>query len=254
MDYIEISLLVENWVSDMGILWEWWVSMLIKYKNNKFIFDTWLSWIFIENSKKMWIDLSNIDLIVLSHHHIDHIWWLVNTNFADKKSVLAHSEVFNKVWYKIIWNYKKIISNNLYNISDEIFFLWEIPRISSFEKWYYWDEKMLDDTALAIKTNKWVVVITWCSHSWIVNICEYAKKVTWEKKLYWVLWGFHLLDTFGWIDDFEEWQIEKTLEYFRKENPKYLYPFHCVDFNILCEFKKNFNIEKLSTGNKIIIK
>ena len=113
---------------------------------------------------------------------------------------------------------------------------------------------MLDDTALVIKTEKWLVVITGCSHSWIVNICEYAKKVTWENKLYWVLWWFHLLDSFWWADSCEKWQIEKTLKYFKDESPKHLYPFHCVDFNILAEFKKEFNIEKLYTWSKVIFK
>ena len=254
MENIEIALLVENWVCDIDLLWEWWLSMYIKYKDNRILFDTWATWIFIENSKKMWIDLSKIELIVLSHHHNDHIWGIINTNFADNKYILAHSEVLKKVWNKIKWDYKKIISDNVYNISDEIYFLWEIPRKTSFEKWNYWKDSMLDDTALAIKTDKWVVVITWCSHSGIVNICEYAKKVTWENKIYWVLWGFHLLDSFWWIDDHEKEQLNETINYFKKENPKYLYPFHCVDFNILSELKNIFDIEKLSTWSKIVIK
>lgn len=254
MKNIEISLLVENWVCNTELLWEWGVSMYIKYWDKKFLFDTWATWIFVNNAKKMWVNLNNIDLIALSHHHDDHIWWLVNTNFADNKTILTHSDVFKKVWNKIKWNYKKIISDKVYNITDEIFFLWEIERKTDFEKWSYGEDKMLDDTALAIKTKKWVVVITWCSHSWIVNICEYAKKITWENKLYWVLWWFHLLDSFWWIDDYKKWQIEKTLEYFKNEKPKYLYPFHCIDFNILVEFKKEFNIKKLATWDTVIIK
>jgi len=253
MNKLEVSLLVENWVCNTELLWEWWVSMYIKYWNKKFLFDTWATWIFLKNSEEMWVDLSDINLIVLSHHHEDHTWWLLNTDFANNKNILAHWITFDKIWEKIKWNYNKIISNWVHNITDEIFFLWEIPRVTNFEKWEYWNDKMLDDTALAIKTKKWVVVITWCSHSGIVNICEYAKKVTWENNLYWVLWWFHLLDSFWWDDDFSEWQIEETIKYFKKENPKYLYPFHCVDFNILTEFKKEFNIDKVYTWSRILI-
>ena len=253
MENIEISLLVENGVCDTDLLGEWGVSMYIKYKEKAFLFDTWATWVFIENAKQMWINLDTIKLVVLSHHHDDHVGWLFSTQFAENKSILAHSELFKKVWEKINWNYKKIESDSVYEISKGMYFLWEIPRKNDFERWNYWEDKMRDDTALAFKTDSWVLVVSWCSHAWIVNICEYAKKVTWEERLYWVLWGFHLLDTFGWIDDYKEWQVEKTLEYFKKEKPKYLYPFHCVDFNILTEFKKEFDIEKLSTGSKIII-
>jgi len=254
MNNIEVSLLVENWVCNTKLLWEWWLSIHIKHKVTDILLDTWASWIFLGNSDQMWINLDNTELIVLSHFHGDHVWWLLNTNFAENKSVLAHSKVFKKIWSKILWKYKKIISNDVFNISDEIFFLWEIPRITNFEKWDYWKDKMLDDTALAIKTEKWTVVITWCSHSWIVNICEYAKKVTWDDNLYWVLWWFHLLDSLWWKDDCDEIQIDKTIDYFKEQKPKYIYPFHCVDFNILSEFKKEFNIDKLSTWSKITIK
>lgn len=253
MDNIEIRLLVENSVSDIDLLWEWGLSLYVKYKDKQLLFDTWATWIFIQNSKKMWINLDKIDLIVLSHHHNDHVGWIINTNFANNKYILAHNEVFNKIWWEIKWNYKKIISNNIYKINDEIYFLWEIPRKTNFEKWNYWNDNILDDTALVIKTSKGIIIISWCAHSWIVNICEYAKEVTWENKIYWVLGGFHLLDTFWWIDDYEKWQIEETISYFKKENPKYLYPFHCVDFNILAKFKNKFNIEKLSTWSRIII-
>lgn len=253
MEEILISLLVENSVCNTWFVWEWGLSLYIKYKNNKILFDTWSSWIFIENSKKIWINLNDVDLIVLSHHHDDHTWWIINTNFANNKKVLAHNDVFKKVWELIKWNYSRIETKNFYKISEDIFFLWEIPRINSFEKWNYWENRMLDDTALAIKTKKWIIVITGCSHSWIVNICEYAKKITKESKIYWVLGGFHLLDSFWWIDDCSDKQIKETIEYFKKEKPKYLYPFHCVDFNILCQFKSIFDVKKVSTWDKIII-
>ena len=104
---------------------------------------------------------------------------------------------------------------------------------------------MQDDSAIAIKTSKGVVVISGCSHSGICNICEYAKKVT-GQELYGVLGGFHLFQN-------EPEVVEKTIEYFQKENPKYLYPMHCVDFPTLAKLHNFFECQKYSTGDVIEI-
>ncbi len=244
---LRISILVENWVCDTHVKAEWWLSMFIEFWDKKILWDSWMSDIFLENAKNMKLNLNKIDLIILSHFHDDHTWWLKNTNFAEQKSILAHPRVFSEVWKNIKWNYKKIESKWVYEITKDFYFLWEIPRIS-FEKWTYWKDKMLDDTALAIKTKKWLVVIAWCSHSWIVNICEYAKKITKEDKIYWLIWGLHLLKMV-WDDNSSNEDIDKTIEYFEKEKIQKLYPIHCVDFFVLAKMKQKFDIEKLYTWN-----
>ena len=243
---LKISILVENWVCDIWLKWEWWLSMLIEMWKNKILWDTGLTDIFLDNAKKMKKDLEKIDLIVLSHFHDDHTWWIKNTTFANNKKVLAHPRVFKKIWDKIKGDYKKIESSEVYKISEDIYFLWEIERTTKFEKWKYWKDKMLDDTALVIKTKKGIVIIAGCSHSGIVNICEYAKKVCNEDKIYWLIWWFHLLKMV-WYDNISDDQIKKTLEYLKEESIEKLYPMHCVDFEILSEMHKEFNIRKIYT-------
>lgn len=247
---LKISILVENWVCDIWFKWEWWLSMYIEFDWKTILWDTWFSNLFLENSKNMKVNLEKIDLIVLSHFHNDHTWWLKNTNFADWKSILGHPRVFKEIWKNILWNYNKIESKDVYNISENIYFLWEIERISDFEEWKYWKDKMLDDTALVINTQKWLVIIAWCSHSWIVNICEYAKKITWKNKIYWLIWWFHLLKM-TWNDLSSDEQIEKTMKYLEQEKIEKLYPMHCVDFEILSEMYKRFKIKKLYTWDVV---
>ena len=214
---LKISILVENWVCDTHVKAEWGLSMFIEFWYKKILWDSWISDIFFENAKNMKINLNKTDLIVLSHFHDDHTWWLKNTNFAEQKTILAHPRVFKEVWKYIKWNYKKIESKWVYEIAKDFYFLWEIPR-TSFELWKYWKDEMLDDTALVIKTKKWLIVIAWCSHSWIVNICEYAKKITKENKIYWLIWWLHLLKM-SWKDNSSDENIKKTISYFEKENP-----------------------------------
>lgn len=54
------------------------------------------------------------------------------------------------------------------------------------------DDYVMDDSALAIKTEEGLVVVTGCSHAGIANIIEYAKQVTGENHIVSVIGGFHL--------------------------------------------------------------
>ncbi len=243
---VKIAILVENWVCDIWLKWEWWLSMFIEYNWTKILWDSWWTWIFLENADKMNIDLQKVDTVVLSHFHNDHTGWLKHSNFADNKKIIAHPRVFKEVWKEIKWNYEKIESSKVYKISNEIYFLWEIERTTDFEKWKYWKDEMLDDTAIVISTKKWLVIIAWCSHSWIVNICEYAKKVCWKNIIYWLIWWFHLLKM-AWNDKSSDEQINKTIDYLKKEKIEKLYPMHCVDFEILSKMNNEIWIKKLST-------
>ena len=95
---LKISILVENWVCDINLKWEWWLSMFIEFDWKKILWDTGQTDIFLENSKQMKINLDKIDFIVLSHFHNDHTWWLKHTNFADCKKIIAHPRVFKEIW------------------------------------------------------------------------------------------------------------------------------------------------------------
>jgi len=247
---LKISILVENAVCDLNLKWEWWVSMFIEFGWKKILWDSWQTDIFLENAKNMKINLDKTDFIVLSHFHSDHTWWLKKTNFADNKKIIAHSRVFDKVGEEIKWNYEKIESKWVYEITKDFYFLWEIPRVS-FEKWIYGKDKMLDDTALAIKTKKWLVIVAGCSHSGIVNICEYAKKIAKEEKIYSVIWWMHLLKMW-WVDFSSDEIIDKTINYFEEQNIEKLYPFHCVDFEVLSLMKQKFGIKKKAAGDVIL--
>lgn len=129
--------------------------------------------------------------------------------------------------------------------SKDIFYLGEIPRINNFETGNFKNDKMLDDSAIVIKTSKGAIVITGCSHSGICNISEYAKIVS-GQKLYAVIGGFHLFED-------NESAVNKTIEYFKMENPKHLLPMHCVDFSTKVKFQINFGSKKYSTGDLIKI-
>ena len=54
------------------------LSFYIETPEFKLLFDTGKSGLFIENSKKIGIDLSEIDFAVISHGHYDHAGGLID--------------------------------------------------------------------------------------------------------------------------------------------------------------------------------
>ncbi len=246
---MKITVLCENETSESA--WdtcssEWGLSLYIETGRTNILFDAGRTDIFSKNAKTLGIDLDRTDFIVLSHHHLDHINGLYHVPFLDRKKVILHPQVPDKIGTQnsdtLFRNYEIVTSESPLEFHPGIFFLGTIPRTNSFEKGSFEDDEMLDDSALAIKTGQGTVVITGCSHSGICNICEYAKKIT-QQDLYAVIGGFHLF--------LEESEIEDTLNYFAAENPDIIAPMHCIDLPSLAAFYNRFHIKKYGTGNTI---
>ncbi len=248
---MKITILVENQSSHAGAkvcLAEWGFSAFIQKNNVNILFDTGHTGIYKHNAEKLNIDLQDTNFVVLSHHHWDHAGGLQHHNFKNKKNLIIHPEILDKLpikaSQKLQTDFKIIPSKKPLEFSEGIYYLGEIPRESTFENGIYKNDSMHDDSAIAVKSSKGTIVITGCSHAGITNICEYAKKVT-GQELYAVIGGFHLFEN-------NQIAVNGTIEYFKKEKPKYLYPMHCVDFPTLAKFYTIFGIEKLSTGDTIV--
>jgi 7,8-dihydropterin-6-yl-methyl-4-(beta-D-ribofuranosyl)aminobenzene 5'-phosphate synthase len=249
---MKITLLVENQISYAAAKTcyaEWGLSLFVQVNGVNILFDTGHTDIFKHNAANLNIDLEKTDFVVLSHHHWDHVGGLRYHEFIDKKKLIIHPEIIEKLpdedAERILNDFEITTSHETFEFAENCFYLGEIPRKSPFEKGLYKNDTMHDDSAIAIRTEKGVVVITGCSHSGIVNICEYAKKVT-GLKLHAVIGGFHLFSE-------DEKAVKGTLDYFKKEQADHLYPMHCVDFEVLTRFKALFDITKAATGDVIQI-
>lgn len=245
---MKISILCENQVGSRGArycLAEWGLSLFIETKNAKILFDLGATDVFLKNAARMGVDLEDADFVALSHHHWDHIGGLRYCGFNSNKKLIFHPELFDKapeIESQIIQSdFDEIATKTPVEFAPGAFFLGEIPLKTDFEKGDYGGARLLDDSALAIKTQKGVVVATGCSHSGIVNICERAKAVA-RQNLYAVVGGFHLGES-----DAEA--VAKTIDYFKSEKPEFLYPMHCVDFPTMARFRAELGVEKACAGD-----
>lgn len=268
---MNITVLVENnTLIDNYFLGEPAVSFYIESDDKKILFDTGYSDILIDNADKMGICLSEITHIVLSHGHDDHTRGL---KFLNKKydlsqvKLIAHPDCFltkhegdeyfcspfSETEVSVMMNY--IPTKGVIKLTNELYFLGEIPRNNDFESIYpigttiynnkELDDYVIDDTALVYKDDKGIFIITGCSHSGICNITEYAKQVCGENNILGILGGFHLMSN--------NVQLKNTIKYFEKNKIEMLYPCHCVSLSAKACMMKSLPVTEVGVGMKIVI-
>ncbi|EOC99741.1 MBL fold metallo-hydrolase [Caldisalinibacter kiritimatiensis] len=252
---------------------EWGLSYFIEDEDKKILFDTGYSDLFIKNAEKLDINIEDTDYIVFSHGHYDHTWGiqylirLYRENWSVKEKrpeLLAHPYAFiPKINSKgrrngtIISkdeasrNFKLNLSKEPVWITDRLVFLGEIERVNKFQEvktgrkiikdGKIEEDYLIDDTALAYKTEEGIVVITGCSHSGICNIVEYAKKVCKDDRIVDIIGGFHLLNP-------PKEKIEGTLKYMRVLKPRTIHPCHCTDLKSKIVLSQVANVEEVGVG------
>ena len=254
----KIAVLTDN-RSDGKYLHEHGFSLYITTDTNqKILFDTGQSDIFLKNAEKLKIDINNVDVVVLSHGHWDHGNGL---SFLINKTLICHPDCFIKRYRK--WTmlniglnaslektqerFNLILSKKPYTVSENVIFLGEIPRKNSFEAkstpfrlQNKKDDFVYDDSGLVIISGLGLIVISGCAHSGICNTVEYAKEITGIEKVHAVIGGFHLKK----VDDI----ALKTIEYFKNNNIDNVYPGHCVKDCVMETFSKQFSNKPISAG------
>lgn len=267
-----------NTLIDRYFLGEPGVSYLIQDEGRKILFDVGYSDIFIKNAQKMNIHFRDLDYLVLSHGHLDHTWGLTSlikyyTEASiekidyNKLTLVAHPSSFLAKKVKGLKQIGSIISQEELSkhfeiklskvplwLTDRLVFLGEIERKNDFEAKnpigkvvkddFEEDDYSIDDSALAYRSSKGLVIITGCSHSGICNIVEYAKKVCKDDRIIDIIGGFHLLNP-------GKKQLEGTLKYLEKIKPHEVHACHCTDLKSKIALSRVLNIKEVGVGQTL---
>lgn len=269
---MKLTILVDNnTLINKNFLGEAGLSIFIEIENKKIIFDVGYSDIFIKNASKMGINLKEIDYLIFSHGHNDHSWGLFHfieycsaARVSNKPTIITHPLTFEAKHLEGVGEIGNIIekeklssffnikySKKPYWITEKLVFLGEIPRNNEFEgktsigqvykNGIAKNDYIIDDSALAYKSEFGLVIITGCSHSGICNITEYAKKVCEESKVFDIVGGFHLLAP---VDN----QLLKTVKYLSDIDINQLHPCHCTDLQSKIELAQKLNVKEVGVG------
>jgi 7,8-dihydropterin-6-yl-methyl-4-(beta-D-ribofuranosyl)aminobenzene 5'-phosphate synthase len=272
---MKLTVLVDNnTLIDRYFYGEPAVSYFIEDGNKKILFDVGYSDIFLKNAQKMHIDLLNIHFVVLSHGHLDHTWGLVplvqlyteaeieKINHR-KPTLVAHPLIFSTRTInglkeigsiiskeKLANHFKLELSKNPVWLTEGLVFLGQIERTNDFEAKSpigkivgstLDDDYLLDDSALAYKSRKGLVIITGCSHAGICNIVEYSKKICEENRVIDIIGGFHLLNP-------SKEQLQGTLHYMNELQPEKVHACHCTDLNSKIELSRVVDLKEVGVG------
>jgi 7,8-dihydropterin-6-yl-methyl-4-(beta-D-ribofuranosyl)aminobenzene 5'-phosphate synthase len=232
----------------------------------------------VENMRRLGLSPSDIEVIVLSHGHWDHITGmegLVRVLGRANLPVMIHPE---------FWSRRRIRFPGLdpcelpatsrpalegagfqiieerqpsFLLDDAALITGEVDRTTAFETGFkghealhggHWqpDPLILDDQALVLRVrDRGLLVLSGCGHAGIVNTVRYAQRLTGENRIAAIIGGFHLSGPM-----FEP-IIEPTIDALAQLSPELLVPAHCTGWRavhgIASQFPDAFAISTVGT-------
>ncbi len=222
----------------------------------------------VENMRRMELSPHDVEAIVLSHGHFDHVGGMVGLAHevgAANLPVFIHPEAWTRrrialpgrdpvniaspsrsalesAGFRIVER-----RNPSFVLHNSVLVTGEVDRMTEFEQGLApshqrchngaWepDQLVLDDQALVAEVRgKGLVVLTGCGHAGVVNTLRYVKKLTGRDRLHAVVGGFHLSGA-----RFEP-QIAPTCDAFARLAPDYLVPTHCTGWKAIHALASRF--------------
>ncbi len=258
---IRITTLSEN-TANVGFIGEWGLSILIEVDGLRILFDTGQSFSVTHNAGILKVDLSTIDKLVLSHGHFDHTGGLreVLGQATSGLDVIAHPDILNAkfavrddVELSIGIPFSRHELENLGArfhltrepvwITDNIVTSGEIPMITDYEQvdpsMFVKDggslqpDPLIDDLALAIRTEFGLAVILGCAHRGMINTIRHLQQITGEEMIYCVIGGTHLFNA-------TQERLAQTVADLRETGIQRLGVSHCTGFNASCRLANEF--------------
>ena len=216
----------------------------------------------VENAACVGLDLADVEAVVISHGHGDHVGGMaaVARKFTHPVRVIAHPDAF-------LERYVKQPSGNRMRFPDfrpdlfegmnlafevhtapvllagnRIATTGEIPRRTDYEKGFppqmsvrngqcVPDVEVWDDQALVfVVKERGPVIISGCGHAGIVNTVRYALELAAAARPLAVIGGFHLC----WPTPDEV--VRRTMADLKGLDPQYLVPCHCTGWSTTARF------------------
>ncbi|MGQ9779718.1 MAG: MBL fold metallo-hydrolase [Bacillota bacterium] len=250
MNGVRISILVDDMVGGRNCWAEHGLALLVETPSYKVLFDTGQSGtVLLHNTAEIGINLEDLDAVVLSHGHYDHVnglpALLARTGPLD---VYAHPGVFAAKYAagregeaprKIGPSYAKEsiraagarlhLENGPVRLAEEIFLTGEIPSSTEFEevpRGFLLEREgdlvtdfLLDEQAMAVRTEAGFVVLLGCGHPGVINAIKYCHRLAGQVVA--VVGGLHL-------EAVPVERLQLTIHSLLNLGVKRIVPLHCT--------------------------
>ena len=202
---------------------EWGLSVYVEYEGHKVLLDTGASHLFAKNANVMGIDLTQVDIGVLSHAHYDHAngmakFFKANSGapFYLRKGAAENCYHTGKLLGRFTYHYYIGIHKGwLERFADRIRFvegiaeiapgitlvphstpglerIGEMAHLSVKENGKYRYDNFDHEQSLVFDTPQGLFIMNSCSHAGADNIVKEIEAAFPSKKIYAILGGFHL--------------------------------------------------------------
>lgn len=250
----QIIVLVENTTNRGGLLAEHGLSFWIEFGSHRIVFDGGQSDTVFHNAHHLGVDLSEVDAVVLSHGHHDHVGGLRKIlEVAPAVPIYLHPQAL-EAKFTCSWKQSREIgiersmaqmlerrikeglgvhTSSPVELLPGVWATGRIPRRSAFENTggpFYADsgctrtDELLDDQAVVLETNEGLVVVLGCSHAGVISTLDYVSELFPERAIRTIVGGMHLVRA-------SRERIIHTIAAFRRYNVQRIGPAHCTGAN-----------------------
>ena len=273
---VTVTALSENISENSTLEADFGLSLHISVNGRSIMLDAGSTGTCLENAKKLGIDLSSLDAIVLSHGHFDHTdgaLHLIENGITNIPLYFNRYMFSERYWYKkddgdyyfptmtgLSPHYLKRtrvpfmgVCSSVFQLFEGVYILSNIERTCPFEEICPDDviksgnefitDDYRDECVLALDGGDGLIVLTGCGHHGVINICTYAQKML-QKPVKAFIGGTHLA-AFG------SERTLKTIEALKKLELKLLAVGHCTGPAAMEAFKQLGIFTPLHTGTKI---
>lgn len=272
-----ISVLTENTAKNEHYKCEHGLCLHIATEKHKILFDTGATALFSENASTMDIDLSKVDMAILSHGHLDHGGGLKTfLEINETAKVYARKKAFGKFYLNKSNGEKMYAGLDESLLPNDRFVLVEgdlvldkglelfsnvkgdkfnpSENIQLLEK--VGDEFQQDEFAheqnLVVQENDKTLLVAGCAHRGIVNIMEHFQNKCGRFPDY-VIGGFHLYNRKA--DKSEDPAIIDAISESLLATGSKFYTCHCTGLTPYKRLKSNMGekIDYLASGEQLTI-
>jgi 7,8-dihydropterin-6-yl-methyl-4-(beta-D-ribofuranosyl)aminobenzene 5'-phosphate synthase len=267
---IKFTFLSENKTDNPGCMAEHGLSIYIEADGKKILFDAGASDLLISNAKKLKVDLSQVEDLIISHGHYDHTEGVpAFCTINNSAHIYIHKEAFHETYgmeagvmdeepCSILWNEaqkeeilkRSILTEGVIKLSEDIVISGTIPDVEGIEpteKFFAKDQladgssQMVPDAMnheqfLIIRDraangqSNGLYVFSGCSHKGVIPVLRYTKNLFPDEKVTGLIAGMHLYSA---DVDVRTKVVKEILD----ENVGLVMPVHCTGIKAICDLK-----------------